>query len=115
MPNSHGPLTANHSSSQANRVASLLNLPGSSVPCSVDRDLSMLERLLEQALSSHVAGLKSELQRELRNMHVDMLRQFQALQARGLGRRRGYWSLRACLSPCRRSLIRPPGPRSCGA
>lgn len=36
--------------------------------------------VLEQALSSHVAGLKEELRQELRNLHVDMLRQFHSLQ-----------------------------------
>lgn len=36
--------------------------------------------VLEQVLSSHVSGVREELRQELRNLHVDMLRQFQSLQ-----------------------------------
>lgn len=36
--------------------------------------------VLEQVLSSHMSGLREELRQELRNLHVDMLRQFHSLQ-----------------------------------
>lgn len=36
--------------------------------------------MLEQVLSNHVSGLREELRQELRNLHVDMLRQFHSLQ-----------------------------------
>ncbi|CAM9950924.1 unnamed protein product [Sphacelaria rigidula] len=40
-----------------------------------------LERsVLEQMLSSHMSGLKDELRQEIRNLHVDVLRQFHSLQ-----------------------------------
>lgn len=36
--------------------------------------------VLEQVLSSHVSTLREELRHEMRNLHVDMLRQFHSLQ-----------------------------------
>ncbi|CAM9573155.1 unnamed protein product [Ectocarpus fasciculatus] len=42
--------------------------------------VSLDRSVLEQVLSSHVSGLREELRQELRNLHVDMLRQFHSLQ-----------------------------------
>ncbi|CAM9562464.1 unnamed protein product [Discosporangium mesarthrocarpum] len=36
--------------------------------------------ILEQVLSSHLSILKEELRQELRNLHIDVLRQFHSLQ-----------------------------------
>ncbi|CAM9334251.1 unnamed protein product [Ectocarpus sp. 6 AP-2014] len=42
--------------------------------------VSLDRSVLEQVLSNHVSGLREELRQELRNLHVDMLRQFHSLQ-----------------------------------
>eukprot|EP00752_Nemacystus_decipiens_P005893 g5326.t1 len=44
------------------------------------RVVSVDRSVLEQVLSSHMSGLREELRQELRNLHVDMLRQFHSLQ-----------------------------------
>ncbi|CAM9944105.1 unnamed protein product [Pylaiella littoralis] len=44
------------------------------------RVVSLDRSVLEQVLTSHVTGLREELRQELRNLHVDMLRQFHSLQ-----------------------------------
>eukprot|EP00903_Cladosiphon_okamuranus_P011405 g10748.t1 len=44
------------------------------------RVVSVDRSVLEQVLSSHLSGLREELRQELRNLHVDMLRQFHSLQ-----------------------------------
>ncbi|CAB1118585.1 unnamed protein product [Ectocarpus sp. CCAP 1310/34] len=42
--------------------------------------VSLDRSVLEQVLSNHVSVLREELRQELRNLHVDMLRQFHSLQ-----------------------------------
>eukprot|EP00904_Undaria_pinnatifida_P008641 jgi/Undpi1/4907/HiC_scaffold_19.g08259.m1 len=41
---------------------------------------SFSSSVLEQILSSHVSSLREDLRHEMRNLHVDMLRQFHSLQ-----------------------------------
>ena len=49
--------------------------------CRVRTDTGAFGRsVLEQVLSSHVSSLREELRHEMRNLHVDMLRQFHSLQ-----------------------------------
>lgn len=50
--------------------------------------------VLEQVLSSHMSGLREELRQELRNLHVDMLRQFHSLQVGDL--HHGVVNLQQC-------------------
>ena len=52
--------------------------------------------MLEQVLSSHVSGLREELRQELRNLHVDMLRQFHSLQV-CLGSSSPHLPMQQCL------------------
>ncbi|CAM9750722.1 unnamed protein product [Ectocarpus sp. 12 AP-2014] len=54
---------------------------GAAAPTAGGGQVVSLDRsVLEQVLSNHVSGLREELRQELRNLHVDMLRQFHSLQ-----------------------------------